>query len=106
MAKVYPTEENKISVIEEDIKSIRTHLKNIKERQDQDDLNRTDQNKKIDMIYNSLTDNSFNSNQGYITILRKVETIVILHDLYWKIFFAIIALSGFSAILLKLFLPK
>ncbi len=104
--KVHPSDEDKISIIEEDIKSIRIHLKNIEERQDQDDLNRTDQNKKIDSIYNSLTDNSFNSNQGYITILRKVEAIVMLHDVYWKIFFAVIALSGFCAILLKLFLRK
>ena len=100
-------QENKqITVIEEDIKSIRAHLKVIKDRQDEDDLSRTEVNRKIDMIYNSLTDNSFNSNNGYITILRQVEKIVILHDLYWKILLTIIIASGVLASIVKMYLTK
>jgi hypothetical protein len=75
--------------VKEEISSIRAHLKNIKERQDADDIIRIQMNHKLDLIVNSLTDTEFNGKNGHITRLNSVEKLVIIHDLYWKIIFAL-----------------
>lgn len=98
-------EQKDIIEIKDDLKSIRSHLDNIKKRQDNDDLTRIDTNRKIDMMYNSLVDNEFNGNQGYISVVRKLQEKVILHDLYWKILFAIILAGGVLTAVIKLLIP-
>jgi hypothetical protein len=98
-------EQKDIFEMKDDIKSIRNHLDNIKKRQDHDDLTRTETNKKIDMIYNSLTDNEFNANQGYISILREVHKKVTLHELYWRVLLVLMISGGVLAGLIKLLLP-
>jgi hypothetical protein len=75
--------------VKEEISSIRAHLKNIKERQDADDIIRIQMNHKLDLIVNSLTDTEFNGKNGHITRLNSVEKLVTIHDLYWKIIFAL-----------------
>jgi NurA-like 5'-3' nuclease len=98
-------EQKDIVEIKGEIKSIRTHLDNIKKRQDNDDITRSDTNKKIDMIYSSLTDNEFNGNQGYITILRETHRKVTLHELYWRVLLTIILSGGVLAALIKILIP-
>ncbi len=99
-------EQKDIIDIKEDINSIRMHLDNIKKRQDTEDFDKIERNRKIDSIYNSLTDNQFNSNQGYITILRNIETKVLFHDLLWKLAGIILIAGGVLAGLIKLILFK
>jgi hypothetical protein len=99
-------EQKDIIDIKEDINSIRMHLDNIKKRQDTEDFEKIERNRKIDSIYNSLTDNQFNSNQGYITILRNIETKVLFHDLLWKLAGIILIAGGVLAGLIKLILFK
>jgi hypothetical protein len=99
-------EQKDIIDIKEDINSIRMHLDNIKKRQDTEDFEKIERNRKIDSIYNSLTDNQFNSNQGYITILRNIETKVLFHDLLWKLSGIILIAGGVLAGLIKLILFK
>jgi len=99
-------EQKDIIDIKEDINSIRMHLDNIKKRQDTEDFEKIERNRKIDSIYNSLTDNQFNSNQGYITILRNVESKVLFHDLLWKLSGIILIAGGVLAGLIKLILFK
>ena len=82
------------------------HLDNIKKRQDTEDFEKIERNRKIDSIYNSLTDNQFNSNQGYITILRNIESKVLFHDLLWKLSGIILIAGGVLAGLIKLILFK
>jgi len=99
-------EQKDIFEMKEDIKSIRTHLDKIKQRQSDEDISRIERDRKIDMIYSSLTDNQFNSNQGYITVLRDVREKVTLHDLYWKILFVVIIAGGLLGGIIKYLLPK
>jgi hypothetical protein len=99
-------EQKDIIDIKEDINSIRMHLDNIKKRQDTEDFEKIERNRKIDSIYNSLTDNQFNSNQGYITILRNIESKVLFHDLLWKLSGIILIAGGVLAGLIKLILFK
>jgi hypothetical protein len=99
-------EQKDIIDIKEDINSIRMHLDNIKKRQDAEDFEKIERNRKIDSIYNSLTDNQFNSNQGYITILRNIESKVLFHDLLWKLSGIILIAGGVLAGLIKLILFK
>jgi hypothetical protein len=99
-------EQKDIIDIKEDINSIRMHLDNIKKRQDTEDFEKIERNRKIDSIYNSLTDNQFNSNQGYITILRNIETKVLFHDLLWRLSGIILIAGGVLAGLIKLILFK
>lgn len=99
-------EQKDIQAIKEDLASVRSHLKTIKERQDNDDLIRVQMVGKIDKILNALTDNDFNSQEGYITRLIKMETMVLMHDLYWKILFSILLGGGGLALLLKLLVFK
>lgn len=101
------TEEQKdIQAIKEDLASVRSHLKTIKERQDNDDLIRVQMVGKIDKILNALTDNDFNGQEGYITRLVKMEMLVKMHELYWKILFSILLGGGGLALLLKLLVLK
>lgn len=99
-------EQKDIQAIKDDLASVRQHLKTIKERQDQEDLTRGQMNTKIDKILNALTDNDFNSQNGYITRLVKIESMVLMHDLYWKILFSILLGGGGLALLLKLLVFK
>ena len=104
--KMENTQEQKdIIIIKDEIKSIRTHLDNIKKRQDNDDVTRSETNKKIDMIYSSLTDNEFNGNQGYITILREIHRKVTLHELYWRVLLTIVISGGVLAAIIKILIP-
>jgi hypothetical protein len=98
-------EQKDIVEIKSNIESIRTHLDNIKKRQDNDDLTRIETNRKIDMMYNSLVDNEFNGSQGYISVVRKLQEKVILHDLYWKVLLTIIIAGGVLAGIIKLLIP-
>jgi hypothetical protein len=82
------------------------HLDNIKKRQDTEDTEKIERNRKIDSIYNSLTDNQFNSNQGYITTLRNIQTKVLFHDLLWRLSGIILIAGGVLAGLIKLILFK
>lgn len=95
-------EQKDIQAIKEDILSIRKHLSNIKDRQDNEDMHRIETNKKLDFILNALTDNDFNSKNGYLTRLNKMEAMIILHDLYWKILFSILLGGGVIAGVIKL----
>ena len=99
-------EQKDIQAIKEDLASVRSHLKTIKERQDNDDLIRVQMVGKIDKILNALTDNDFNSQEGYITRLVKIETLVKMQELYWKIFFAILLGGGGLALLFKMIVFK
>jgi|688.fasta_scaffold170284_4 hypothetical protein len=99
-------EQKDIIDIKEDINSIRMHLDNIKKRQDTEDTEKIERNRKIDSIYNSLTDNQFNSNQGYITTLRNIQTKVLFHDLLWRLSGIILIAGGVLAGLIKLILFK
>lgn len=94
-------EQKDILEIKDDVRSIRTHLTTIKNRQDNEDLDRIERNKKLDLIVNALTDNDFNSKNGYLSRLNKIEQMVILHDLYWRILFAFILAGGLLAGALK-----
>jgi len=99
-------EQKDIIDIKDEIKFIRKHLDHIKERQDDEDTEKIERNRKIDSIYNSLTDNQFNSNQGYITMLRAIQKTVILHDMLWKLTGIILIAGGVLAGLIKLILFK
>jgi hypothetical protein len=99
-------EQKDIFEMKDDIKSIRLHLDKIKQRQGDEDTYRIERDRKIDMIYNSLTDNQFNSNQGYITTLRDVREKVLLHDLYWRILFVVVLAGGLLAGAIKYLIPK
>jgi len=87
-------EQKDIVAINENIASIRGHLKTIKERQDVEDSNRIEQNRKLDLIVNSLTDHDYNGKNGLITKLNNIERTVILHELYWKILFTFVIAGG------------
>ena len=87
-------EQKDIVNINENIVSIRKHLDTIKKRQDDDDLFRIEQSRKLDLLVNSLTDNDYNGKNGYISRLNKIESMVITHDLYWKILFTFILAGG------------
>jgi hypothetical protein len=103
---VQTQEQKDIIDIKDEIKSIRKHLDHIKERQDDEDTEKIERNRKIDSIYNSLTDNQFNSNHGYITMLRAIQKTVILHDMLWKLTGIILIAGGVLAGLIKLILFK
>lgn len=97
-------EQKDIININENIASIRKHLDTIKKRQDDDDFMRIEQNRKLDLIVNSLTDNDFNGKNGIITKLNSIEKTVMLHDLYWKVLVTILVASGVLFGLIKLIL--
>jgi len=90
-------EQKDIIEIKDDIKSIRTHLNTIKNRQDDEDKNRIEQNRKLDLIVNSLTDHEYNGKNGLITKLNNIERTVILHQMYWNILFVVILAGGLLA---------
>jgi hypothetical protein len=96
-------EQKDIIEIREDLKSIRKHLDNIKAREDDSQIMRLEQNRKLDLLVNALTDNDYNGNSGYLTRLNKIETMVVKQNLYWNIFFAIIVGSGILTAILKYF---
>lgn len=91
--------------VNEEIKSIRAHLKTIKERQDADDIVRIQMNHKLDLIVNSLTDTDFNGKNGHLSRFNTIEKLVTIHDLYWKIIFALFVpvYGGVIALLFKIF---
>jgi len=99
---VVTKEQQDIMTINENINGIRKHLDGIKKRQDDDDLFRLEQNRKLDLILNSLTDNDFNGKNGHLSRFSKIELMVIQHDMYWRILITIILASGIIAGLLKL----
>jgi len=98
-----PTQEQKdIKDIKEDIVSIRSHLKSLKENQEVNALNREAESKKLDLIYNTLTNNEFNGGNGWVTRLNNIEKTVQLHDTYWKAFFTIFGSGVVIGIIVKL----
>jgi len=102
MADIPTKEQQEIMKITDNITGIRKHLDEIKKRQDGDDLFRIEQNRKLDLIVNSLTDNDFNGKNGHLSRFSKIELMVIQHDMYWRILITIILGSGIIAGILKL----
>lgn len=92
-------EQKDILEIKDDIKSIRKHLDVIKEKQQIEDLSRTTQNAKLDLIVNSLVDNDFNGKNGLISRFNTMEVKVNNHDFYWRVLFGVI---GGGALILAL----
>jgi len=95
---MHTTQEQKdIVFIKEEIGSVRSHLKTIKERQDSDDISRVEFNRKLDLIVNALTDNDFNSKNGYLTRLNNMEKMLLAHDLYWRVLMIVVLAGGLLA---------
>jgi len=90
-------EQKDIVEIKDDIKSIRTHLNNIKANQLIEDGYRLEQNRKLDLILNSLVDNDFNGKSGIISKVNSLERKVSLHETYWNLLFIIILAGGLLA---------
>jgi hypothetical protein len=91
--------------INDNINSIKRHLDKIKVRQDDDDLYRIEQSRKLDLIVNALTDTDFNGRNGHLTRFNKIEVMVLQHEMYWKLLITIVISSGIITGLLKILLP-
>ena len=98
-------DQQEIMTINDNINSIKRHLDKIKVRQDDDDLYRIEQSRKLDLIVNALTDTDFNGRNGHLTRFNKIEVMVLQHEMYWKLLITIIISSGIIAGLLKFLLP-
>ena len=96
-------EQKDILEIKDDIKSIRKHLDFIKEKQQIEDVSRTTQNAKLDLIVNALVDNDFNGKNGIITRVNTMETKVNAHDFYWRVLFGVVSGGAFILALIKIF---
>jgi hypothetical protein len=99
-------EQKDILEIKDDIKSIRTHLNNFKANQLIEDSYRLEQNRKLDLIVNALTDNDFNGKNGIITKVNALEKKVDLHEVYWKVLLTVLIAGGVLAGLIKILIPK
>lgn len=98
-------DQQEIMTINDNINSIKRHLDKIKVRQDDDDLYRIEQSRKLDLIVNALTDTDFNGRNGHLTRFNKIELMVLQHEMYWKLLITIIISSGIIAGILKFLLP-
>lgn len=94
-------EQKDIVEIKDAIKSIRIHLDKIKTREEDSALVRAETNRKLDLLVTALTDNEYNGKNGYLTRLNKMETMVQMHELYWKIMFTVLMASGLLALVLR-----
>lgn len=97
-------EQKDINTIKEDIVSIRKHLENLKENQSNIKDNKEVSDKKIDLIYNTLTNNEFNGHNGFVTRLNNLEKTTLLHDTYWKAFFWLFGSTVFIGLMFKFFI--
>jgi len=95
-------EQKQIEEINISIVGIKKHLDVLKEKELDASANRVEINNKLDTILNSLTDNAFNSNSGYLSRLNKVEKTSLRHDMYWIFFGFVILSSGIIAGILKM----
>jgi hypothetical protein len=98
-------DQQEIMTINDNINSIKRHLDKIKVRQDDDDLYRIEQSRKLDLIVNALTDTDFNGRNGHLSRFNKIEVMVLQHEMYWKLLITIIISSGIIAGILKFLLP-
>jgi hypothetical protein len=98
-------DQQEIMTINDNINSIKRHLDKIKVRQDDDDLYRIEQSRKLDLIVNALTDTDFNGRNGHLSRFNKIELMVLQHEMYWKLLITIIISSGIIAGILKFLLP-
>jgi len=95
-------EQKDIKDIKDDIISIRSHLKSLKDNQEINSINRESESKKLDLIYNTLTNNEFNGGNGWVTRLNNIEKMTQLHDTYWKALFTILGSSVVIGLIVKL----
>jgi len=102
MMAVKSEEQKQIEEINLSIVSIKKHLEILKQNDIDGSANRFEINTKLDTILNSLTDNAFNSNSGYLSRLNKVEKLSLQHDMYWMFFGFVIISSGIIAGVLKM----
>lgn len=91
-----------VNSIKEDNTSIRTHLSNIRQREDDAIIKREDVNRKIDLLLNLLLDNDFNGKNGHVTRLLNVESKVNKQEVYWNVFFTIAGSGVVIALIFKL----
>jgi hypothetical protein len=99
-------EQKDIKLIQEDIKSIRVHFDKFKAKEEDAIIVRSETNRKLDLLVNALTDNDFNGKNGYLTRLNKMETMVQMHELYWKILFTIIMGGGILVLAFRFLIYK
>jgi len=99
-------EQRDIALIKEDIKSIRVHFDKFKAKEEDAIVVRSETNRKLDLLVNALTDNDFNGKNGYLTRLNKMETMVQMHELYWKILFTIIMSGGILVLAFRFLIYK
>jgi len=97
-------EQKDIQLIKDDIKSIRVHLDNIKTNQETLKTNKEVAEKKIDLIYNTLTNNEFNGHNGFVTRLNSLEKTVLMHETFWKAFFWLFGSTVFIGLMFKFFI--
>lgn len=97
-------EQKDIALIKESITSIKSHLDKIKQRDEDALFNRSETNRKLDLLVNTLTDNDYNGKNGHITRLNNIEKTMLLHDTYWKVFFGFIASGSLIVLIFKLIL--
>jgi len=90
----------------DELTKVRFHLDTVRNKQTDVESSNIGLNLKVDKILNALTDNDFNGQEGYITRLVKMEMLVKMHELYWKILFSILLGGGGLAVLLKLIVFK